>query len=247
MKKTMIEVKNQTEDLAEIWVYGVIVSGSDKWDDDDVILNDFREAFDNLSDTGMANMYINSPGGSLPASQGIIAVMIRAMERGITINAYLDGIGASCASLFPLVSTNRYCYKSSLLMVHLPMLPSYGNRVRHAETISMLEKFEEDVMIPIYESCIAEGHTVEELKQKLDDGKDHWFNAAEMADFFNFEILNEDKNIQASLEEIEVLKGYENVPIRIKNLIEKASQLEPESRTQENIELLKLKMELTCM
>ncbi len=94
------EFKNKTDKNIDIYVYGEIIGGSEKWDESDVTFNDFRDNLERLTGKETINMYINSVGGSVTTTQGIIAMLKRAKEKGVTINATIDGIGASCASFY---------------------------------------------------------------------------------------------------------------------------------------------------
>lgn len=143
------EFKNKTDKNIDIYVYGEIIGGSEKWDESDVTFNDFRDNLERLTGKETINMYINSVGGSVTTTQGIIAMLQRAKEKGVTINATIDGIGASCASFLPLVADNVYAYNSSLLMVHHPYTLCIGNVDELQKQIDLLNKIENSVMMPL--------------------------------------------------------------------------------------------------
>jgi len=168
------EFKNKANNNIDIYVYGEIVSGSDKWDDSDVTFKDFKDNLEGLTGNEIINMYINSPGGSVIATQGIVAMLQRAKSKGVTINATIDGLGASCASFLPLVADNIYTYKSSLMMVHHPMSSAFGNVKDLQGQINILNKIEKDVMLTIYMSKVRDGVSEEHIKDLID--KESWLS-----------------------------------------------------------------------
>ena len=111
----------------ELYVYGEIVGGSSKWDESDVVFDDFKNKLNEMEDNSTLDIYVNSPGGSVFTTQGIVAALRRAKDRGITVNAYIDGLGASCASWLPFVADNLYVYPQSIMMIHKPMSIAFGN------------------------------------------------------------------------------------------------------------------------
>ncbi len=118
----------------ELYVYGEIVGGSEKWCEDDVTFLDFKECIEKIPDGATLDLYINSPGGSVFATQSILSILDRAKARGITINGYIDGLGASCASWLACACDNIYIYNHSVLMLHKPMTFSFGNADNLAKT-----------------------------------------------------------------------------------------------------------------
>ena len=110
-----------------LYVYGEIISGSDKWDSSEVVFDDFRDTVEAMQNNSQLDIYINSPGGSVFATQGIVALLRRAKERGITINAYLDGLAASCASWLPMVADKVFAHPQSVMMIHAPYTMVVGS------------------------------------------------------------------------------------------------------------------------
>ena len=82
-----------------VYIYGEIIGGSDKWDESDVTFDDFRKALDVMNNGDTLEMYINSPGGSVFTTQGIVNMINRCKKtKNIKVVSYIDGLGASCAS-----------------------------------------------------------------------------------------------------------------------------------------------------
>lgn len=221
-KKKFYEFKNVVDkDSLDIMLYGEIISGGydSKWDSTDVTFQDFKDALDTIGTSGNAintiNIYINSIGGSVSTTQGIVAMLQRVKDKGITINSYIDGIGASCSSFLPMVSDNIYAYNTSLLMIHKPMKIAMGNANDFQEQIDLLNKVEDSVIIPLYMSKAKEGVTEQQIKDLL--SAETWLNAKEMSDLFDITILEESKDLVACIDNKDILKNYKNIPVNLKN------------------------------
>lgn len=193
----------------ELYVYGEIIGGSEKWSEDDVTFLDFKDKLNGLDDNSILDMYINSVGGSVFATQSIIALLKRAKDRGIEINAYIDGLGASCASWLACVADNLYIYKQSILMLHKPMTFSFGNSNDMKKEIEVLDKIENDVMLPLYMDKVKDGVSEEEIKNML--SKETWLTASEIEEYFNVISIDEAKEIVAIADK-DLLKWYSNTP-----------------------------------
>lgn len=209
---------NSLTNSTDFYVYGEIISGGNdwKWDDTDVTFEDMRNVLDSVPDNSILNMYVNSPGGSVIATQGMIAMLRRAKDRGVTINAYADGICASCASWLIMVANNIYVYNSSILMIHKPMSMAYGNANDMKEQIAILDKIENDVMIPLYMSRAKEDITSDYLIELLD--KETWLTSNDIINVFNVTLLEDTKQLTACLDK-NIMKNYVNIPENIKELL----------------------------
>lgn len=246
MNNKFYEIKNKGENEIDIMVYGEIISGSDKWDESDVTYKDFSDALSNLTGNEIVNLYVNSCGGSVTATQGILAMLQRAKEKGVIINSYIDGIGASCSSFLPLVGNNVYAYNSSLLMVHKPYTYTIGNANDLKAQINILDKIENNVMMPIYMSKAKEGITEEYLRDLI--SKETWLNAKEMSELFNITILEEERELVACIKDKDILKNYKNIPKALKNKIEnKQNNKNKDEENRIKTEYLKAKLELELL
>lgn len=208
----------------ELYVYGEIIGGSNKWDESDVIFDDFKDKLNEMDDNSTLDIYINSPGGSVFTTQGIVALLRRAKERGITINAYIDGIGASCASWLPFVADNLYVYPQSIMMIHKPMSTLWGaNADEMKKEIDFLDKIENDVIIPLYMERAKDGVTEEFIKKKMT--AETWFTANEINELFNVTMLSDEKNIVCCADK-NVLNRYSNVPKELLNRLQEENNME---------------------
>lgn len=195
--------------INELYVYGEIIGGSEKWCEDDVTFLDFKECIEKIPDGATLDLYINSPGGNVFTTQAIIALLKRAKERNISINAYIDGLGASCGSWLPCVADNIYIYNQSILMLHKPMSVAFGNANDMKKEIEILDKIENDVMIPLYMSKVNKGISEDDIRNML--SKETWLTSAEIAEYFNVTLLEEERQLVACADK-EILSRYKNTP-----------------------------------
>ena len=211
-----------------LYVYGEIISGSDKWENSEVVFDDFRDTVEAMQNNSQLDIYINSPGGSVFATQGIVALLRRAKERGITINAYLDGLAASCASWLPMVADKVFAYPQSVMMIHAPYTMVVANAKEMQKEIEVLNKIQNDVIIPLYMEKAKEGVTVEQIQELME--AETWFNATEMAEIFDIELLEEKKETKMCVSK-EILNKYRNTPTELLNQANSA-EVDPE-KTEE--------------
>ncbi|GCD10585.1 head maturation protease, ClpP-related [Clostridium tagluense] len=244
------EFKNKADESLDIMLYGEIISGGEdcKWDSTDVCFQDFKNALDNIGNIKTINLYVNSVGGSVITTQGILAMLERVKAKGVVINSYIDGLGASCASFLPMVSNNIFAYNSSLLMIHKPMSGAWGNANDMQKTIDVLNIMEDSVMLPLYMSKAKEGVTEEQIKDLL--SKETWLDAKGMSDLFNIEILAESKDLVACITDKNILNSYKNVPQLLKDkmiepiAVDKTIQ---DNLEKEELEFLKAKLQLALL
>lgn len=207
--------KNEA-DTTELYLYGAITS--DKWYEDEVSAADFRNALDEIKDNGILNIYINSPGGEVFVTDAIISMLSRCKEKkNITIKAYIDGLGASCASWLPMVADEIFIYQQSMLMLHKPMSCVWGNSNDMQKQIEILDKLE-DTMVQMYLAKAKEDVTKDQIKEMLD--KETWLNAEEIQAIFNVTYVENSNKVVACVDK-DMFNKYKNVP---KDLLENAKE-----------------------
>lgn len=244
-KKKFYEFKNVANESLDIMVYGEIVSGGSdsKWDSTDVCFQDFKDALDNLGSAKIINIYINSVGGSVFTTQGIVTMLQRVKDKGITINSYIDGLGASCASILPMISDNIYAYPGSILMIHKPLNIVYGNVNDFQAQIDLLNKVEDSVIMPLYMKKAKEDVTEQQIKDLMN--AETWLNATEMSKLFDITILEESKDLVAFINDKSILNKYKNTPQAIKNLMINEEDLKKiDLKNKEELEIVKAKLKL---
>lgn len=209
VKIVKCSAKNNSYDL---YVYGEIVS--EKWFDDDVSASDFKESLDDMPKNSTLNMYIASPGGDVFVTNSIITMLKRAKQtKNIKIVAHIDSLAASCASFLLMIADEIIVYRNSILMMHKPWTYCSGNAIDFQEQIDLLEKLEQNIMIPIYLSKAKEGITEDKIKQMLID--ETWMSASEIQDTFNVTYVDEEKEVAAKVD-LSIANKYKNIPENLK-------------------------------
>lgn len=201
--------KNLTDTNQELYVYGVIIGGADKWDESDVTFKDFKDTLEKMTSGSTLNMYINSPGGDVFTTQSSIAMIRRAKDRGVKINAYIDGLAASCGSWLPMIADEIFIYPQSIMMIHKPLCMVYGNADEMQKEIEVLDKIENDVIIPLYMEKAKEGVTEKTIREKMAD--ETWLNADEIQEMFNVTLLEDERKIACCVDK-DIFNNYSNVP-----------------------------------
>lgn len=231
----------------ELYIYGDIVGGSEKWDETDITFKDFKDKLDSMQDNSILNIYVNSGGGSVTATQGIIGLINKAKrDKGIKTKCYIDGLAGSCASWLPMICDDVYCYNTSLLMVHKPMIGFFMEMLNANDlqkNINILDAIEE-AMLNAYEGKLNNS-TREDIKRMVDD--ETWLTAEEMCDIFNITLLEDNKELVAKVSN-NVLKNYKTVPEILKNSLEKETKEDVnEIKNKEidiDLELIKIQIDL---
>lgn len=207
-KKRFYEFKNVAENEYALYVYGEIVS--EKWFDSEVDVTDFKEALAEIPIGATLKMYVNSPGGNVFATSAMVSMLQRAKTNGVKIDAYIDGLSASCASWLVMVADNIYVYKNSVMMIHKPMVMSYGNANDLQKDIEVLNKIEDGVIIPIYESkAKSDTATIKEMMSA-----ETWLTAKEMQEHFNVTLIDEEKKVENIASDL--FNTYKNTPKNFK-------------------------------
>jgi len=158
--KNWLRVVNKAEaDAAEMVIDGDI--GESWWDDSGTTSRQFNEAINQIPKGRKINLHVNSPGGSIKDGLGMYnAIKARADD----ITAYNEGYCFSIASVFPLAAGKVVSPKSSVWMIHDPLVMTIGNIQEHERSLDNL-KANADVMASIYaEKC---GMDEEEMRAMM--------------------------------------------------------------------------------
>jgi len=216
MNKRFYEFKNVASDEFSLYIYGEIVSEkSVNWwtgekSETEVDIEDFKKALSEIPFGAKLNMYVNSVGGSVFATSAMVSMLQRAKGNGVKIDAYIDGVACSCASWLIMVADNIFIYKNSVMMIHKPLIATYGNANDLLKDIEVLNKIEDGVIIPIYET---------KAKSKTEVIKDlmtaeTWLTADEIQEHFNVTLLDEAKEVENIKSEL--FNTYKNTPKEFK-------------------------------
>ena len=98
-------------------------------------------------DIDKINLYIQSPGGSLFSTLGLIDEI---KNYDIPINTYIKGYAASAATLLSVVGKERYMYNHSLLMIHGVKLSGSVNTLTDVRDLNDNVELYMDIIKNIY-------------------------------------------------------------------------------------------------
>lgn len=224
MKKKFYNFK-ALKDKAELYIYGEIVS--DKWYDDDVTANDFKDALNEHKGKDL-DIYINSPGGSVWEAQAIVSMLQR--HDGVK-TAYIDGLAASAASFIALACDKVIMPENAYLMIHKAWNVCWGNGDDLRKQADMLDKVDEGILsVYMKKSKVSE----DEMKNLV--AEETWFTGKDAINYFDIEKVGE-KKVAAYINQ-EILAKYTKTPKELKNL-EDTSDAEPIETPNPNDKIIK--------
>ncbi|SCC60601.1 ATP-dependent Clp protease proteolytic subunit [Bacillus thuringiensis] len=195
---------------ADVFIYGEITKYA--WEEyGEVSSITFKNELDELGDgIETINLYINSPGGSVFETMAIIAMLQRHPAKVIS---YIDGIGASCASVLPMISDKIIMYANSMLMVHNAWTYASGNAEQLRKAADDIERINQS-MVQHYLTRAGDKLDVDILKQLLD--AETWLSAEEAIGYGLCDEIIPANNAAACLDE-KWMKAYKNVPQQLVN------------------------------
>lgn len=101
-------------------------------------------------------IYINSPGGSIPASLAIYDIIRSYIDKGYKINTIACGHVASCGVLIFLAGEYRFAYKHTSFFIHTPRTEIKGSKFVCAMEASCIKndtKILEDILYKYTQSA----------------------------------------------------------------------------------------------
>ncbi|MEK4966331.1 head maturation protease, ClpP-related [Cytobacillus sp. FSL R7-0696] len=230
-KQSFLTVKNLTPTSADLYIYGEIVNNTDwKWDESEVMPDDVLNTLNQVNNLSELNIYVNSPGGSVFAGLAIYNMLIRNKARKIV---HVDGVAASIASIIALAGDEIHIPSNAFMMIHKPLVVTYGNATELRKAADDLDVLEEGLM-NVYTENLVEGIEAETIRDMLQN--ETWLNGNEVAKYFNVTVT-EAKNYAASA--VDFLNRYEKTP---KSLVKQEEQEE-----NETLDKIKFQNELTLL
>jgi ATP-dependent Clp protease, protease subunit len=178
----LLQVKNLTNDSADLYFYGDIVSSWwGAWDDTD----QYPEAVKNFLDEAKGknlNIYINSGGGSVFAGMAIYNMIKR--HSGYK-KVYVDGLAASIASIIALAGDELIIPSNAYFMIHKPWSWGMGNSIDLRKLADSLDVLEEG-LINVYAENIKPDVDIEVIRKMVQD--ETWLTGDKAAEYFNIEM-----------------------------------------------------------
>lgn len=200
------EIKNQTQDFAELFIYGDIMNY--KWEDSDVTPQDIVDFLKEIDGKNKLNIYINSGGGSVFAGLAIYNQLKRHMSEK---TVYVDGVAASIASVIAMAGDKVIIPSNAFLMIHKPWSFAWGNSIDMRKMADDLDRIEEGIM-NVYKANLKDGVDIETIKEMV--ANETWLTGEEAAKYFNVEVVDENK---AAACISDCFNSYKKVPDSLKN------------------------------
>lgn len=191
---------------ADIFIYGEITKWA--WEEyGEVSSITFKNELDALGDVETINLYINSPGGSVYETMAIIAMLER---HPADVISYIDGIAASSASMFPMVSKKVIMYEHSMFMIHHAWTYAIGNANQLRKSAEDLERTSQS-MCQYYLKRAGVKLDEEKLNEMLDE--ETWLTAEQSLEIgFCDAIQQSTTQAVAYAFDDKFAKQYKNVP-----------------------------------
>ena len=182
MPRKWYEIKNLTDNSADLYFYGDIVGDYwEAWQDED----QYPEKIKNLLKAAEGkdlNIYINSGGGSVFAGIAIYNMIRRHAEKN-RVKVYVDGLAGSIASILIFAGTEPPNIPSNaFIMIHNPWAAVAGNAAQLRKIADDLDTVRSGIL-NIYADNLAEGATIEQVEEMMD--AETWLNGEQAAAYFS--------------------------------------------------------------
>lgn len=206
-----IEIKNQTDESADLCFFGDINSESlgewQKYYPEDKAPSDVKTFLDQLENVSKINVHINSGGGSV---FGGIAIynMLKRFDAEITV--YVEGLAASIASVIAMAGDKIIIPANAQMMIHKPSSAAWGNADEMRKEADVLDGCQK-VILNTYMQHVKEGVTEETINDLIN--AETWKTGTEWQEYFDIEVS---ESSQAAAAASDFYEAYKNTP---KNLV----------------------------
>ena len=224
----------QDNDSAKLYFYGDIVSESweSDWYKESKCPQDIVDFFAEIDRYKAIDIYINSYGGSVFAGLAIYNILKRHQGKK---TVYIDGIAASIASVIALAGDEVFCPSNAQLMIHKPWLYIAGNADDIRKAAEQLDVAQESI-VAVYMQYVKDGITEEQVNQMVN--AETWLIGEKAAEVFNITVTDA-VNIAACAHSTYIDK-YKNVPEAMK-------KQDTETKNNDEVERLRLELDLICL
>lgn len=206
-----IEIKNQTEESADLCFFGDINSESlgewQKYYPEDKAPQDVKDFLDQLENVSKINVHINSGGGSV---FGGIAIynMLKRFDAEITV--YVEGLAASIASVIAMAGNRIIIPANAQMMIHKPSSFAMGNADELRKEADILDGCQK-VILNTYMEHAKEGVTEEQINDLIN--AETWKNGEEWQEYFDIEVSESSQAVAAASD---FYDKYKNLPENLK-------------------------------
>lgn len=206
-----IEIRNETEETADLCFFGDINSESlgewQKYFPEDKAPKDVQDFLDQLGNISKINVHINSGGGSVFGGIAIYNILKR---HNAEITVYVEGIAASIASVIAMAGDKIIIPANAQMMIHKPSSITWGNADDMRKEADILDGCQK-VILNTYMQHTKEGVTPEQINALID--AETWKNGKEWQEFFNIEV-SEKNNAAACVSDY--FDQYNNLPEKLR-------------------------------
>ena len=159
--ETRLEVKNESDKKAKLYLYGTIRQAY-YWEDEDQTISSNRviKALSEIEGKDL-DVHINSPGGDVFES---IAICNLLKQYDGNVDIYIDAMAGSGASVIATAGENIYMYSNSMQMIHKAWTMTAGNADELRKVATDLDKIDAAVESSYMSKFIG---TQDELKDLL--------------------------------------------------------------------------------
>lgn len=177
---------------------------------------------------------INSFGGDVNAGMAIYKML---SEYKNTVNVYIRGIAGSIASVIAMAGDNIYIADSGCIMIHRSWTNIEGNCHALKWAVEELDRLD-NIIADVYMTKLRD-----KTKSKDDIMEmmtlETWIEASQAIQLFEVNLINDFRAVAC----VGDVSRYKNIPLRVKNMIEKEKK-EAEEEKRLNFEKEKLKLML---
>lgn len=182
-------IRNQGNAEAEVYIYGPI-EGDPQWFEDEVTPKAFLRDLQDAGDVSTLNMRINSPGGNVFAGQAIHSIIRRHPARTIVT---VDGLAASIASVIAMAGDEIVMPVNSMMMIHDPMAPTYGNSAELRKTAETLDSIKGSLVATYRDRTLQTENKISAMMTE-----ETWMTAEEAAEL-GFADRVDNRKVEASI------------------------------------------------
>ena len=234
--KKWFEIKNLTQESADLYFYGDIVGDEwGKWTDDDTCPKDVVDAL-KMCEGKTLNIYINSGGGDVFGGIAIYNILKRHNQKK---TVYVDGIAGSIASVIAMVGDEIVIPKNAYMMIHKPWTSAWGaNSTELRKIADTLDTLEEGIL-NIYETRLTEETEIETVKGLLEE--ETWLTGDEASKYFKVTVTDEIKALSSIGDSF---KHYQSIPKDVSLMKDKVG--ESDEKNEDNTKT-KLQIELDLL
>lgn len=206
-----LEIKNQSQDSAELYFYGDIIGSSwDRWQDEDKCPQDVADFLNGLEGVKNIDIYVNSGGGDVFGGLAIYNILKR---NPANKTVHVDGLAASIASVIALAGDKVIIPSTAQFMIHQPWTIALGNANDFRKLADILDKCSQSIL-NVYKENLREGIDINTIKQMMDD--ETWMTGDEAAKYFNVEV-DETADIAACADS-QYYSKYKHLPKNLRKI-----------------------------